>query len=111
METKKVKIFLLLIAILLMFVSCSKIFETEKIDTTITDNSEAYIDDSVTGIKEVYVTVLEPSKSEEKYNYTLSQLNSNIDDPFAKDDPEVKIIFQEGVNGVINKDSYGYYKC
>lgn len=52
--------------------------------------------------------MLEPKASDPRYNFTFAQLNENIDDPFAKHDPEMKVIFQEGVNGVIQKDNYGY---
>ncbi len=98
----------IIISLLIVSLSCSKLFESERIDTTITDNKEFYAKDSVAGIRELYVTVLKPKESDFRYNFTLEELNSNIEDPFSKYDPEVKIIFQEGVNGVINKDNYGY---
>ncbi|MDC7247998.1 MAG: CotH kinase family protein, partial [Sphaerochaetaceae bacterium] len=97
-----------LISLCVLSVSCSKYYEKEKSDSSITDNEEFYQGDTLDGIKELYVTVLEPKQNEPRYDFTLSQLNANIIDPFAKDDPEVRVIFQEGVNGVIQKDNYGY---
>ena len=97
-----------LISLCVLSVSCSKLYEKEEAETTLTDNKEFYQGDTLDGIKELYVTVLEPEQNESRYDFTLTQLNENIIDPFAKDDPEVRVIFQEGVNGVIQKDNYGY---
>ena len=99
---------LFIISLLLVSVSCSRMEEPVEKNTAITDNSEYYNEDSLSGIKELYVTVLKPNQTEPRYDFTLEQLNSNIIDPFRKHDPEVRVIFQEGVNGVINKDNYGY---
>ncbi len=94
--------------LLVLCASCSWMIESEDTDTAITDNKAFYNEDSLSGIKEIYITVLEPKESDSRYNFTLEQLNSNIVDPFAKHDPEIKVIFQEGFNGTVQKDNYGY---
>ncbi len=94
--------------LLVLCASCSWMVETEDTDTAITDNKAFYNEDSLSGIQEIYITVLEPKESDSRYNFTLEQLNSHIVDPFAKHDPEIKVIFQEGFNGSIQKDNYGY---
>ncbi len=105
---KKFIILLLLFAASFLFYSCFIKPQTEVTDTTIVDNKDFYKEDSLYGIKELYVTVLEPTANEPRYNYTLEQLNSIIDSPSGKRDPEVRIIFQEGTEGSIRKDNYGY---
>jgi spore coat protein H len=94
--------------LLLSIISCSQNNSTNTIDTSIADNTQVYENDSLSNIKEVYITVLEPKKNDKKYNYTLYDLNTYYDAEILEDEPELKVIFQEGRNGVIDKDDFGF---
>ncbi len=102
--SKKLIIFIILIFNILL-ISC---LNEESIDKSIVDNNEVYISDNLTSIKEIYITVLEANKNSNNYKYTLSQINSNSIENRAYEDGKLKIIFQEGNNGKVEKTSYGY---
>ncbi len=108
MKTKKIINIQLIILIIFLLISCSKSSSINNMDNPISDSKEVYENDSISGIKEVYITVIKPTKNDPKFNFTLSQLNSSATDETLKYDPEVKVIFQEGQNGVIKKDNYGF---
>lgn len=95
---------LLLCLTILALVSCSK--SVSGIDTSIEDTEEAYITEDDSLVKEVYVSVLEPKKSDIDYNYTFNEVNTIN---YSEDqDPKVRVIFQEGKDGVIGRNNYGY---
>ncbi len=108
MKKKKIIDIQIILFIILLLTSCSKSSNINIIDNPIYDNKEVYSNDSLSEIKEVYITVIKPTKNDPKYNFTLSQLNATATDDTLKYDPEVKVIFQEGKNGVIKKDNYGF---
>ncbi|MDC7243051.1 MAG: CotH kinase family protein, partial [Sphaerochaetaceae bacterium] len=102
----KKKYFIVIILIFnILLLSCSN---EEKVDTTIVDNESIYLNDNFNEIKEIYITVLEPKKSDKKYNYTLSQINSVSLENREYEDGELKVIFQEGYNGELKSSYYGY---
>lgn len=95
----------LIILFSIIIISCSK---PNQVDTSISDNKTIYSNDNISQIREIYVTVLEPKKSDKKYNYTLSQMNSVSLDNLEYNDAEVKVIFQEGNNGKLSSGLYGF---
>ncbi len=101
---------LILIIISLLFTSCSSNSFTSNTNSqknSIEDNKEVYKDDDASLVKEIYITVLPADKTKDKYAFTFSELNETVLDPTAKE-PKVKILFQEGHNGVISNGDYGY---
>lgn len=109
---KKKNIFRLICTLVcsLFLMSCSRVTGIVNTlgDTSIEDDKSVYegLDDS--SIKELYVTVLNPKDSSRKYDYTLSQVNDNYTGITEKEEPIVKVIFQEGQNGVVGNTNYGF---
>ncbi|WP_461205058.1 CotH kinase family protein [Clostridium sp. DL1XJH146] len=106
----KMKFSLILIIISLFFTSCSTnsfSSNTNSQENIIEDNKEVYTNDDGSIVKEVYITVLPVDKSKDKYAYTFSELNTYDPDSNANE-PEVKVLFKEGHDGVITTGDYGY---
>lgn len=106
----KKKLSIILIITSLLFTSClNSTFNSSNNlnDNSIKDNKGVYNEDENSVLKEIYITILPVDKGSKKYGFTFSQLNKNIVDSSAKE-PKVKIIFQEGKNGVISNGDYGY---
>lgn len=99
------KIFIkMLLVFILLVTSCTRIDQ----DTNkIADNQILYSDD-FTLVKEIYVTVLEPVKKTGRDSYTFTELNQILIDPQSGKEPRIRVIFQEGLNGFIGKNNYGY---
>jgi len=92
----------------LFLLSCSKDDGMTDIDRTIEDDDSVYDGINDTEVKELYVTVLNTEGSSKKYDYTLQQVNDNYTGLSGDEEPVVRVIFQEGQNGSIEKGNYGY---
>ncbi|SHH81025.1 CotH kinase family protein [Clostridium grantii] len=105
----KIKLIGMLVIINLLVTSClnSDFGENNNSNnTSIKDNQDIYKEEDVI-VKELYITVLPAETGHDEYGKTFSQLNeSSIDD--SVDDIKVKIIFQEGSNGIISSTDFGY---
>jgi spore coat protein H len=106
----KLKLSIILIITSLLFTACSDdLFNSSNSlkDTNIKDNEDIYKQDDDSVVKELYITILPVEKGDDKYGFTFSQLNEEMVDS-SGDDIKVKVIFQEGKNGIVSKGEYGY---
>ncbi|MGH4038777.1 MAG: CotH kinase family protein [Sphaerochaeta sp.] len=92
----------------LFLLSCSKDNAITDVDRSIEDDDSVYEGINDTEVKELYVTVLNTEGSSKKYDYTLQQVNDNYTGLSGDEEPVVRVIFQEGQNGVVEKGNYGY---
>jgi spore coat protein H len=106
MKKKKLLIITYLIFCSILLLSCTKSLET--VDTSIEDDDSVYLGQVDSSVKELYVTVLDQRDGSSKNNYTLTQVNDNVIPLNDNDDVEVKVIFQEGKDGVIRNTDYGF---
>jgi spore coat protein H len=92
----------------LFLLSCSKDNAITDVDRSIEDDDSVYEGINDTEVKELYITVLNTEGSSKKYDYTLQQVNDNYTGLSGDEEPVVRVIFQEGQNGSIEKGNYGY---
>ncbi len=92
----------------LFLLSCSKDNAITDVDRSIEDDDTVYEGINDTEVKELYVTVLNTEGSSKKYDYTLQQVNDNYTGLSGDEEPVVRVIFQEGQNGSVEKGNYGY---
>lgn len=99
------KFFVITIILILGFgvLIISALLDEEIEKKPLIDNQGLYVNEQI-DVKEVYITILPPSSQFPEYNYTFKDLNTNIYDT----DTEVRVIFQEGKDGVIKPGSFGY---
>lgn len=107
MKYKKIKLLSLsMLLFITIFTSCFE--ETQIVNTSIKDDDSVYAGMDNTAVKEIYITVLDPKDSSSEYDYTFAQINDNFQPVTKNSDVKVKVIFQEGKDGVISNSDYGY---
>lgn len=106
MKKKKLLIITYLILCSILLLSCTKSLET--VDTSIEDDDSVYLGQVDSSVKEIYITVLDQRDGSSENNYTLTQVNDNVIPLKDNDEVEVKVIFQEGKDGVIRNNDYGF---
>ncbi|AFS79509.1 inner spore coat protein H [Gottschalkia acidurici 9a] len=94
---------ILLILCILLLTSCSYKTGAYNKDKGIIDNDDIYEDEAINSVKELYITVMPSEDQSHEYKYTFEELNENIDEKL-----EVRVLLQEGKDGVIRPGDFGY---